>query len=112
MACRLAIAKATMAAAAGSVTIAKSSRRTIPKPCRRFETHASRRRPVEPLAHFLAGLEERHGFLVDRHMGAGTRIAPIAGRPALHRERPEAAQLHPVAACQGGNDLAQDRIDD
>src|SRR5262245_27745712 len=67
---------------------------------------------VEPLAHFLAGLEERHRFLVDRHMRAGARIASGAGRPVLDRKRPEAAQLDAVAARHRGDDLAQDGVDD
>src|SRR5260370_82150 len=67
---------------------------------------------VEPLAHFLTGLEERHRLLVDRDMGAGARITPGTGRAMLHRERPEAAQLDPVAARHGGDDLAQDGVDD
>src|SRR5437762_1098290 len=44
-----------------------------------------RRALVQPLAHFLAGLEERHGLLRDRDMGAGARVASGAGRPVLHR---------------------------
>src|ERR1700741_5031961 len=31
---------------------------------------------VQPLAHFLAGLEERHALLIDRDVGAGARVAP------------------------------------
>src|SRR5215469_374727 len=69
-------------------------------------------RAVEPLAHLLAGLEERHRFLLDRDMRPGARIAPRAGRAMLHREGPEAAQLDPVAARHGGDDLAQYRVDD
>ena len=67
---------------------------------------------VEPLAHFLAGLEERHRFLVDRHVRAGARIAPGAGRPVLDREGAEAAQLDPVAARHRGDDLIEDGVDD
>src|SRR5437763_5114857 len=33
---------------------------------------------VQTLAHFLAGLEERHRFLLNRDMGAGARIAAHA----------------------------------
>jgi len=34
---------------------------------------------VQPFAHFLARLEKRDALLIDRHMCAGTRIAPRAG---------------------------------
>src|SRR5712691_8905511 len=67
---------------------------------------------VQALAHFLAGFEERHAFLVDRYARAGARIAAFARRPILHREGAEAAQLHPVAARQGGGDLVEDGVDD
>src|ERR1700733_7484547 len=83
---------------------------SLPAHCKR--RGRSRARAVEPLAHFLAGLEERHRFPVDRDMGAGARIATGTGRPMLHRERPETAQLDPVAACHGGDDLTQNGVDD
>src|SRR5688572_20324907 len=67
---------------------------------------------VEALTHFLAGLEERHALLIDRHMGAGARIAPRAGRTMLDRERTETAQLDTVAARQGSDDLIENRVDD
>src|SRR5215472_13797643 len=67
---------------------------------------------IEPLAHFLAGLEERHVFLIDLHVGAGARITAGARRALLHRERAEPAQFDAVAARHGGDDLAQDGIDD
>src|SRR5882672_1070442 len=67
---------------------------------------------IQPLAHFLAGLEERHRLLVDRHMRAGARIAAGAGRAMLDREGPEAAQLDAVATRERGRDLAEHRIDD
>src|SRR3979409_960165 len=68
--------------------------------------------PVQALAHFLAGLEERHALLVDRHMRAGARIAAGAGGAMLHRERTETAQLDPVAAGQRGDDLIENRVHD
>src|SRR5262249_15786424 len=40
---------------------------------------------VQPLAHFLAGLEERNALLIDRNMGAGTRVAPGTRWTMLHR---------------------------
>src|SRR5262249_35322317 len=67
---------------------------------------------IEPLAHFLAGLEERHAFLVDRHMRAGARIAPGACRALLHRKGAEPAQLDAIAARHSGDDLAEDGVDD
>ena len=67
---------------------------------------------IEPLAHFLAGLEERHALLVDGDMGAGARIAAGARRALLHREGAEAAQFDPIAARHGGDDLAEDGVDD
>src|SRR4051794_1336260 len=67
---------------------------------------------IQPFAHFLAGLEERHAFLIDRHMSAGARIAARTGRPVLHREGAEAAQLNAITARQGGDDLAQNGIHD
>jgi hypothetical protein len=63
-------------------------------------------RLVQSLAHFLAGLEERHRLLVHRHMRAGARIASGARRAVLDRERAEAAQLDPVAARERRRDLA------
>ena len=39
---------------------------------------------VQPLAHFLAGLEERHGLLLDIDMDAGARVATHAGIAPLH----------------------------
>jgi len=67
---------------------------------------------VKPLAHFLARLEERDALLIDRHMGAGTRIASGAGGAMLDRERAEAAQLDTVAARERSNDLIEDRVHD
>ena len=69
-------------------------------------------RPIEPLAHFLAGLEERNAFLIDRHMSAGARIAARACRSFLHRKCAETAQLDAVAVRHGRNDLVEDGIDD
>src|SRR5262245_25914692 len=67
---------------------------------------------VEPLAHLLTGLEERHVLLVDRDMGAGAWIAPGAGGPVLHRNCAKAAQLHAVAARERRDHLAEDCVDD
>src|ERR1700691_3788467 len=69
-------------------------------------------RAIEPLAHFLAGLEERHALLIDGDMRAGARIATGARRALLHRKGAEAAQLDAVAAPHGGDDLAKDGVDD
>src|SRR5207344_2753937 len=51
---------------------------------------------VQPLAHFLAGLEERNALLVDRNMGAGARIAACARRAMLDRESAEPSQFDTV----------------
>src|ERR1700750_261962 len=67
---------------------------------------------VEPLAHFLARLEERDALLIDRHVSAGARIAAGARRTVLHRERAETAQLDPIAARERRNDLIKDRVHD
>src|SRR5665647_2768650 len=67
---------------------------------------------VQALAHFLAGLEERHRLLVDRDMRAGARIAAGARWPVLDREGAEAAQLDAVTLRHGIGDLAEDGVDD
>src|ERR1700728_3321529 len=67
---------------------------------------------IEPLAHFLAGLEERHALLIDRDVGAGARIAPGAGRTPLHREGAEATQLDTVAVRHRRDYFAENRVDD
>src|SRR5262249_16644306 len=69
-------------------------------------------RAIESLAHFLAGLEERHGFLLHRDMRARTRITPGAGRAVLDREGAEAAQLDPVATRHRSDNLAENGVDD
>jgi hypothetical protein len=45
-------------------------------------------------------------------MRAGARIAAGARRAMLHRKGSEAAQLHAIAARQGGDDFTQYRVDD
>ena len=65
---------------------------------------------VQPLTHFLAGLEERDALLINRHMRAGARIAPRAGRTVLDRESAETTQLDTVAARQRCDDLIENRI--
>ena len=65
---------------------------------------------VEPLTHFLAGLEERDALLIDWDMGTGARIAPGACGAMLNREGTEAAQLDAVTACEGRYDLFENRI--
>ena len=65
---------------------------------------------VEPLAHFLAGLEERNALLIDRNMLSGAGIATRARRTMLDRERAKTAQLNPVATRQGCNDLIENRV--
>jgi hypothetical protein len=65
---------------------------------------------VQPLTHFLAGLEERHALLIDGDMGAGTRIATGACGAMLDREGAEAAQLDAVTARECRYDLLENRI--
>ena len=67
---------------------------------------------VQPFTQLLAGLEERHPFLLDLDGFAGTRIAPGAGGAVFHGKSAEAAQLDPVATRQGGHDLIEDRVHD
>jgi hypothetical protein len=66
--------------------------------------------PIQPLTHFLAGLEERNALLIDGDMGAGARIAPCTCRAMLDRESTEAAQLDAVTAREGRYDLFENRI--
>src|SRR5262245_26849712 len=108
---RLAIASRTMTGASGTRMSAATSLRIMG--CRLSAAPKQRSIvAVQALAHFLAGLEEWHGFLVDRDARAGARVAAFARRPFLDRERPEAAQLDAVAPRQGSRDLAQDGVDD
>src|SRR5215467_10570502 len=69
-------------------------------------------RAIEPLAHFLAGLEERHRLLLDRDVGAGARVAAGPRRAVLDGEGAEAAQLDPIAARHGRDDLTENGVDD
>jgi hypothetical protein len=73
---------------------------------------ASRARAVEPLAHFLAGLEERHGLLLHRHVLTGTGSAAGPGRPVLDGERAEATQFDAIPARNSRDDLTEDSVDD
>jgi hypothetical protein len=61
---------------------------------------------------FLAGLEEGHELVLDKHRIAGARIAPLPRRPVLDREGAEAAQLDPVATGQRSRDLIENDVDD
>ena len=93
------------------------SRRMRPPPGELATSSASagargRLAAIDPLAQFLAGLEERHRLLVHRHRLAGARVAPGPGVAPLHREGAEAAQLHPLAARQRAGDLIEDRRHD
>ena len=65
---------------------------------------------VEPLTHFLAGLEERYALLIDGDMGAGARIAAGARGAMLDREGTKTAQLDAVTACEGCYDFLENRI--
>jgi hypothetical protein len=67
---------------------------------------------IQPLAHFLAGLEERNALLIDGNMGAGARVAAGARRTVFHRECTETTQFDPITARERSNDLIEDRIHD
>src|SRR5262249_46319543 len=103
---RFATAKATSTIASGTRINAVTSLRSI------VLIKASSDQAVEPLAHFLAGLEERHRLLLHRHVGAGPGVAPGAGRAVLDRESAEAAQLDAIAARHRRDDLAENGVDD
>src|ERR1043166_5462153 len=65
----------------------------------------NRVRLIQPLTHFLAGLEKRHRFLVDGHMRSGPRISARSRRSMLHRKGAETTQLDAVAFGHGTGDL-------
>ena len=67
---------------------------------------------VQTVAHFLAGLEERHSPPGDRYGCAASWVAADAGGPVPYREYAEAAQLHPIAACKCRDNLTQYGVDD
>src|SRR5262245_40276696 len=67
---------------------------------------------VQSLTHFLAGLEERHRFLIDGNVSSGPGISASTRRPVLHRKGAEPPQLDSIALGHGAGDLAKDRIDD
>jgi hypothetical protein len=67
---------------------------------------------VEPLAHFLARLEEGGKLLGHRHLVPGARVSPGVRLMLLCGKSAEAAQLDALAARESVDDLAQNRIDD
>src|SRR6516225_1357426 len=71
-----------------------------------------RHRPVEALAHFLAGLKERDDLAVDGHLRPGTRVASVPRPAAFHGKHPETANLDPVAASECDHDFVEDRIEE
>src|SRR5262245_17740720 len=101
--CRLATANVTSTMASGTRISAVTILRSMA---------SGRGRTVEPLAHFLAGLEERHRLLLHRDVRAGARIAAGARRTILDGEGAEAAQLDAIAARHRRDDLAENRVDD
>src|SRR5262249_23293401 len=113
---RFATAIRTMRIARGNRTSAATIFRIMGCPpwlrARTAEAPAGSFPAVQPLAHFLAGLEERHALLIDGNARARARVASFARRPALHREGPEATQLHAIAVRQGIGDLVEDGVDD
>src|SRR5690242_17462061 len=67
---------------------------------------------VQPIAQFLAGLEERNPLGVDGDGIAGPRIATLAGVAALDGKRPEPAELDAVSARERDDDFVENCIDD
>lgn len=67
---------------------------------------------IEPLAHFLAGLEKRHALLVDRDVFSRARIAARARRTMFDRERPKTTQFDPIAPRKRGDNLVENRVHD
>jgi hypothetical protein len=59
-------------------------------------------RCTEALVHFLPGPEERDGFLLDHHNGAGGRVAAGIGASLARRKYSEAAEFDPVSPAQRG----------
>src|ERR1700744_3306522 len=70
------------------------------------------RRAIKPLAHFLAGLEERHALLIDRNVLASARVAGGPRRTFLDREFAKPAQLDAIAPRHRGDDLIEKGVDD
>src|SRR3954453_19625546 len=67
---------------------------------------------VEALKEFFAGFEVRNNFARHSHLVAGARVAPDPLTPPPGGERPEAAQLDPIATCQGRADLLEHGVHD
>jgi len=67
---------------------------------------------VQSFAHFLARLEKWHALLIDRHMGAGARVAAGTRRAMLDGKCTKSAQFDPIAASQSRHDFIEDRVDD
>jgi len=72
----------------------------------------SRRRFVEPLAHFFARFEERDYFLPHRHDAASSWITAPSPLPNFDRKSSEPAQLNAVATSHRADDLIENGIDD
>lgn len=67
---------------------------------------------VQTVAKLFASLEERRGFFIDLDRLSRARIAPDAGRPALHRKGAETAQFDALAAGERFRDFQKyDRYD-
>ena len=81
----------------------------LPKPPPGVSGEALRPAVIESGAHRVARLKERHRLRLHRHLPSGARIATGAGAALLYREGAEPAQLHPLAACERGGDLGEDR---
>src|SRR5665213_4348755 len=112
---RLATERTTTTTAMGSTTKRARKRRIVEccafaSACGSGKFRAGAGLCVQPLAHFLAGLEERHVFLRHRDLGARAWISSRPRRTVLDRERTKATQLHPVAARHCLGDLLEDRV--
>jgi hypothetical protein len=71
-----------------------------------------RTRPIKPFTHFLARLEKRYRFLINRNMGPRAGVPSRPSRTVFYRKGAEATEFDPVALCHCGGDLAKDRVDD
>lgn len=126
--CRFATAKTTIKTPSGnainavanlpSMSVSPGPQSPAKPSAKRGNRHASLitylhcRVPVQPLPHFLAGLEKRHVFLINRDMRPSSRIATDPRRSLFHGEGSEPAQLDAVAMGERRDDLAKDRVDD
>jgi hypothetical protein len=91
--------------------MAASIQRTIFKTIERLSRPYAigRSLTVQALPELLSGLEEGDVLLLDVDRFTGPRVAADPRRPALDRERAEAAQLDTIATLQRRGDLVEAR---